>query len=97
MTRQCLILAADPPTRRPVARSLPPGRHAATAPYAPRPPTMVTDSPEIPEGLLDAARDGDEPAWRELVELLYPLVEKSSKQLQISLDTDRDGSEPPNN
>ncbi|MCX6879146.1 MAG: hypothetical protein NTW21_35870 [Verrucomicrobia bacterium] len=58
---------------------------------------MVNDSPHISESLLDAARDGDESAWRELVDLLYPLVEKSSKQLQISLDTDRDGSEPPNN
>ncbi len=39
-----------------------------------RVPTMVDDASNISESLLEAARNGDETAWRELVELLYPLV-----------------------
>lgn len=35
---------------------------------------MATDSPCPPADLLDAARDGNEAAWRQLVEMLYPQI-----------------------
>ena len=35
---------------------------------------MANDASDIPQCLLDAARTGEEAAWRELVDLLYPLV-----------------------
>jgi RNA polymerase sigma-70 factor (ECF subfamily) len=35
---------------------------------------MGNELPEIPPELIAAARSGDEPAWRRLVELLYPTV-----------------------
>jgi RNA polymerase sigma factor (sigma-70 family) len=35
---------------------------------------MANDASNIPQCLLDAARTGAEAAWRELVDLLYPIV-----------------------
>ena len=35
---------------------------------------MANDASDIPQCLLDAARTGEEAAWRELVDRLYPLV-----------------------
>lgn len=50
---------------------------------------MVNDSPHIPDSLLDAARSGDETAWRELVELLYPLVAGTIRN-HLRREADRD-------
>jgi RNA polymerase sigma-70 factor (ECF subfamily) len=52
-------------------------------------PTMVNDSPDISESLLDAARDGDEAAWRQLVDLLYPLVAGTIRN-HLRREADRD-------
>ncbi len=50
---------------------------------------MVNDSLTISESLLDAARNGDELAWRELVDLLYPLVAGTVRN-HLRREADRD-------
>ena len=54
-----------------------------------RVPTMVNDSPNIPDSLLAAARNGDESAWRELVDSLYPLVAGTIRN-HLRREADRD-------
>ena len=54
-----------------------------------RVPTRVNDFSNIPGSLLEAARDGDEIAWRELVDLLYPLVAGTIRN-HLRREADRD-------
>jgi RNA polymerase sigma-70 factor (ECF subfamily) len=50
---------------------------------------MASDSPTISDSLLEAARNGDETSWRELVDLLYPLVAGTIRN-HLRREADRD-------
>ncbi len=50
---------------------------------------MANHSQNIPDSLLDAARNGDEGAWRELVDILYPAVAGTIRN-HLRREADRD-------